>query len=42
VARRMPALRTVVVPGAGHLMHLDQPEAFVAAVRTASSGAGQA
>jgi len=41
VARRMTALRTVVVPGAGHLMHLDQPEAFLAAVRAASAAASR-
>ena len=28
-----PAARIVTIPGAGHLVHTDQPEAFVAAVR---------
>jgi pimeloyl-ACP methyl ester carboxylesterase len=33
VARRRPDMRTVVIPGASHLVHLDRPAEFVAAVR---------
>jgi pimeloyl-ACP methyl ester carboxylesterase len=33
VVRRRPDIRTVLVPGAGHLVHLDQPNEFIAAVR---------
>ena len=36
VARRRPDLETVVVPGAGHLVHVDRPEAFVEVVRAAA------
>jgi pimeloyl-ACP methyl ester carboxylesterase len=39
VRRRKPDLRTVVVPGAGHLMHLDQPTAFVTAILNATAEA---
>jgi len=35
--RHRPDIETVVVPGASHLMHLDQPEAFTDAVRSAAS-----
>jgi pimeloyl-ACP methyl ester carboxylesterase len=37
VVRHRPDIETVVVPGASHLMHLDQPEAFTDAVRSAAS-----
>lgn len=33
VVRRKPDMDSVVVDGAGHLVHLDRPDAFVAAVR---------
>jgi pimeloyl-ACP methyl ester carboxylesterase len=33
VVRRRPDIRTGVIPGAGHLVHLEQPAEFVAAVR---------
>ncbi|MGF0312092.1 alpha/beta fold hydrolase [Rhodococcus sp. IEGM1428] len=33
VVRRKPDIDSVVVHGAGHLVHLDRPIAFVAAVR---------
>jgi esterase len=33
-----PAARFVTIPGAGHLVHADQPEAFVAAVRVFLEG----
>jgi pimeloyl-ACP methyl ester carboxylesterase len=35
VARRHSTMRTVVVPGAGHLVHLDRPADFVREVREA-------
>jgi pimeloyl-ACP methyl ester carboxylesterase len=35
VARRHSTMRTVVVPGAGHLVHLDAPAAFIREVRAA-------
>lgn len=35
VARRHSTLRTVVVPGAGHLVHLDAPADFIREVRAA-------
>ena len=31
-----PGMTTVVVPGASHLVHVDQPDAFVAAIRAAA------
>lgn len=34
-ARACPDIRTVIIPGASHLVHLDAPEAFIAAVRDA-------
>lgn len=40
VARRRPGMRTVVVEGAGHLIHMDRPTEFVSAVRSISGGAG--
>jgi pimeloyl-ACP methyl ester carboxylesterase len=36
VVRHRPDIETVVVPGASHLMHLDQPAAFTDAVRSAA------
>ncbi len=33
VARRRPDMRTVVIPGASHLVHFDRPAEFVAAVQ---------
>ena len=39
VARRLPSIRTVVVPGASHLVHLDRPGEFVAEIRRASAAA---
>ena len=36
VVRRRPDTRTVVIPGAGHLVHLEKPAEFVAAVREGS------
>ena len=39
VQRRRPDIETVVVPGASHLVHLDQPEAFVDTVLRAASRA---
>ncbi|GLF94968.1 alpha/beta fold hydrolase [Streptomyces yaizuensis] len=35
LARALPAMRTEVVPGATHLVHIDAPAAFAAAVRRA-------
>jgi pimeloyl-ACP methyl ester carboxylesterase len=35
VVRRRPDIRTVAIPGAGHLVHLDRPVEFIAAVREA-------
>jgi pimeloyl-ACP methyl ester carboxylesterase len=32
VAARKPEMKTVVIPGAGHLAHIDQPAGFVTAV----------
>jgi pimeloyl-ACP methyl ester carboxylesterase len=37
VARRRPDIRTVRIAGAGHLVHLDRPADFIAAVRSAST-----
>jgi pimeloyl-ACP methyl ester carboxylesterase len=37
VARRRPSMRTVVIPGASHLIHIDRPAEFVAAVRDISA-----
>jgi len=39
VARRRPDISTVRVPGAGHLVHLDRPAEFIAAVRQAAVSA---
>jgi pimeloyl-ACP methyl ester carboxylesterase len=36
VVRRRPDIRTVVIPGAGHLVHIEKPAEFVAAVREAA------
>lgn len=33
VSRACPDIKTVVVPGASHLVHVDRPEGFIAAVR---------
>jgi pimeloyl-ACP methyl ester carboxylesterase len=33
IARRRPDIDTVVIPGAGHLVHLERPSEFIAAVR---------
>jgi pimeloyl-ACP methyl ester carboxylesterase len=37
VARQRPDIRTVRIAGAGHLVHLDRPADFIAAVRSASA-----
>lgn len=37
-ARRRPDMRTVVIPGASHLVHTDGPAEFVAAMRAISAG----
>ena len=37
VARQRPDIRTVRIAGAGHLVHLDRPADFIAAVRSAST-----
>jgi pimeloyl-ACP methyl ester carboxylesterase len=37
VARRRRDIRTVRIPGAGHLVHLDRPAEFTAAVRQAAA-----
>ncbi len=37
-----PAARFVTIPGAGHLVHADQPEAFLAAVREFLEGCTEA
>jgi pimeloyl-ACP methyl ester carboxylesterase len=37
IARQRPGLRTVRIAGAGHLVHLDRPADFIAAVRVASA-----
>jgi pimeloyl-ACP methyl ester carboxylesterase len=39
VLRRRPDLTTIRIPGAGHLVHLERPNEFVAAVRRAASSA---
>jgi pimeloyl-ACP methyl ester carboxylesterase len=39
VVRRRPDIRTVVIPGASHLMHLEKPAEFVAAVREGAASA---
>jgi pimeloyl-ACP methyl ester carboxylesterase len=36
VSRRRPDIKTVVVPGASHLVHLDHPDGFTAAIRAAA------
>jgi pimeloyl-ACP methyl ester carboxylesterase len=38
MAEAIPGARLVVLPGAGHLAHLEQPEAFAAAVRDFLAG----
>jgi pimeloyl-ACP methyl ester carboxylesterase len=38
VARRRPDLRTAIIPGASHLVHLDRPVEFVTEVRRAAAG----
>ncbi|MCX4703823.1 alpha/beta fold hydrolase [Streptomyces sp. NBC_01373] len=45
LVRAVPAIRSEVIPGAGHLVHLEAPDAFAAAVHratTAPSGQGAA
>ena len=37
VVRQRPDIRTVRIAGAGHLVHLDRPADFIAAVRSAST-----
>jgi pimeloyl-ACP methyl ester carboxylesterase len=37
VTRRVPGIRTVVIPGASHLVHLDRPREFTAEIRRASA-----
>lgn len=37
VIARRPDIRTVVIPGAGHLVHIDCPREFIAAVRGLST-----
>jgi len=37
VARRRP-IRTVIIPGASHLVHLDRPDEFVAEIHRATTG----
>ncbi|MER6910360.1 alpha/beta hydrolase [Streptomyces sp. NPDC000594] len=39
LVRAVPAIRSEVIPGAGHLVHLDAPEAFTAAVLRATAPA---
>jgi pimeloyl-ACP methyl ester carboxylesterase len=39
VVRRRPDIRTVRITGAGHLLHLDRPDDFVAAIRSAEDAA---
>ena len=39
VLRRRPDLTTIRIPGAGHLVHLEKPAEFVAAVRRVASSA---
>ena len=36
VSRRRSDIKTVVVPGASHLVHLDRPDGFTAAIRAAA------
>jgi pimeloyl-ACP methyl ester carboxylesterase len=36
VTRRRPGVKTIVVPGASHLVHLDRPDEFTAAIRAAA------
>lgn len=38
VSRSCPDIKTVVVPGASHLVHLDRPDEFTAEVRAAAAG----
>jgi pimeloyl-ACP methyl ester carboxylesterase len=37
VSRRRSDIKTVVVPGASHLVHLDRPDGFTAAIRAAAA-----
>lgn len=37
LVRTVPAIRSEVIPGAGHLVHVDAPDAFAAAVRRATT-----
>lgn len=37
LVRAVPAIRSEVIPGAGHLVHVDAPDAFAAAVRRATT-----
>lgn len=39
LVRAIPAMRSEVIPGAGHLVHIDAPEAFTAAVLRATATA---
>ncbi|MEU5403561.1 alpha/beta hydrolase [Streptomyces sp. NPDC005963] len=39
LVRALPGIRTEVIPGAGHLVHVDAPEAFTAAVLRATATA---
>jgi len=41
VARRRPDMTTVVIPGASHLVHLEKPAEFVAAINTAFGASSQ-
>jgi pimeloyl-ACP methyl ester carboxylesterase len=38
VARHRPDMRTVVIPGASHLVHIERPAEFVSAVQDISAG----
>ena len=37
VSRRRSDIKTIVVPGASHLVHLDRPDGFTAAIRAAAA-----
>lgn len=39
LVRAVPSIRSEVIPGAGHLVHVEAPEAFAAAVRRATAPA---
>jgi pimeloyl-ACP methyl ester carboxylesterase len=38
MAETIPGARIIVIPGAGHLIHLEKPTAFAAALRDALEG----